>query len=577
MKKGSRILIHAMKKYRWQLLILFLTGLVVGLLLIMEKRGGLGEVTTPQPAQGGVYTEALVGSLQRLNPLLDDRNSADRDINSLIFSGLVKFDSRGIAQLDLAESIGVSQDGLLYNITLKPELSWHDGEELTTRDILFTIEQIRNAQGFIKNDVRNLWKSVEVYIFDDLNMQLKLPEPYAPFMDYLTFGVLPQHLFDGMTIDEIAASPLNLQPIGSGPYQIKELIIEESRVTGIKLQAFPKYAGDQPYLQELVFMYYPDAQSAYAALQEGLVQGISEIPAGMVESALLNEDLNIYTGRLPRVSLVLLNLDEIGVPYFQEAEVRRALLMGIDRNRMISRLFNGQAIVANSVILPGTWAYNDQIAPVVYDPQAATDLLKNAGYVISGEGTTIRAKEDVELSFVLSYPDDDLHFSIATMIQEDWAEIGVAVELEAVPPDVFVEEKLEPRAYEAALIDLNLSQTPDPDPYPFWDLGQAESGQNYSQWNNRLASDSIEQARVTTDIAERKRLYYNFQAIFAEELPALPLYYPVYNYGVSTQIQGVAMGPLFDTSDRLATITKWFLTTTRTSQSAEIDQTPTGE
>jgi peptide/nickel transport system substrate-binding protein len=566
-----------MKKYRWQLLILFLTGLVVGLLLIMEKRGGVGEVTTPQPAQGGVYTEALVGNPQRLNPLLDDRNSADRDINALIFSGLVKFDSRGIAQVDLAESIGVSQDGLLYNITLKPDLTWHDGEVLTTRDILFTIEQIRNAQGFIKNDVRNLWKSVEVYIFDDLNMQLKLPEPYAPFMDYLTFGVLPQHLFDGMTIDEIAASPLNLQPIGSGPYQIEELIIEDSRVTGIKLQAFPKYAGEQPYLQELVFMYYPDAQSAYAAFQEGLVQGISEIPAGMVETALLNENLNVYTGRLPRISLVLLNLDEIGVPYFGEADVRKALLMGIDRNRIISRLFNGQAIVANSVILPGTWAYNDQIAPVVYDPQTAIDLLKNAGYVIGGDGITVRAKDDIELSFVLSYPDDDLHLSIATMIQEDWAEIGVAVELEAVPPDVFVAEKLELRAYEAALIDLNLSQTPDPDPYPFWDLGQAESGQNYAQWNNRLASDSIEQARVTVDLVERTRLYYNFQAIFAEELPALPLYYPVYNYGVSAQIQGVAMGPLFDTSDRLATITKWYLTTTRTSQSVEAVKTPTGE
>jgi len=566
-----------MKKYRWQILILLLTGLVVGLLLIMEKRGGLGEVSTLQPTQGGVYTEALVGNLQRLNPLLDDRNSVDRDINSLIFSGLVRFDSRGIAQPELVESIGVSQDGVLYNITLKPDLFWHDGEALTTRDILFTIELIRNGKGFIKNDIRQLWNSVEVYIFDDYNMQLKLPEAYSPFMDYLSFGVLPQHLFDGMTIDEVAESPLNLQPIGSGPYQFKELIIEESQIVGIALQAFPKYSGDQPYLQELIFRYYPDANSAYLALQEGLVQGISEIPAEMVQEALLNEDLNVYTGRLPRLSLILLNLNEIGVPYFQEAEVRRALLMGIDRNRITSLLFNGQAIVANSVILPGTWAYNDQVPLVMYDPQGAADLLKNTGYVISGETSTVRIKDDVELSFVFSFPDDDLHLSIAQMIQEDWAEIGVKVELEAVPPDVFVEQKLEPRAYQAALIDLNLSQTPDPDPYPFWDLGQAESGQNYSQWNNRLASDSIEQARVTTDLSERIRLYHNFQAIFAEELPALPLYYPVYNYGVSTQIQGVAMGPLFDTSDRLTTITKWFLSTTRSPQAAETEQNPSGE
>jgi len=115
-----------MKKYRWQLLILFLTGLVVGLLLILERRGGLGENSTPQPAQGGVYTEALIGNLQRLNPLLDDANSVDRDVDSLLYSGLVRFDSRGIASPDLAQTIGVSQDGILYNIQLKPDLVWHD-------------------------------------------------------------------------------------------------------------------------------------------------------------------------------------------------------------------------------------------------------------------------------------------------------------------------------------------------------------------------------------------------------------------------------------------------------------------
>ena len=566
-----------MKKYRWQLLILFLTGLVVGTLLILEKRGGLGEVSTPQPAQGGVYTEALIGNLQRLNPMLDDANSVDRDVDSLIFSGLVKFDSRGIAQPDLAEQIGVSQDGILYNITLKPDLEWHDGEVLSTRDILFTIELIRNGKGFVSKDIRQLWNSVEVYIFDDLHMQLKLPEAYAPFMDYLAFGVLPQHLFDGMTIDQIAESPLNLQPIGSGPYQFGELTIENSQITGIKLNAFAKYAGDQPYLQELVLKYYPDAQSAYRAYQEGLVQGISEVPTELLSEALLDKNLNIYTGRLPRISLVLLNLDDVGVPFFQEAEVRCALLMGINRRNIITTLLKGQAIEANSVILPGTWAYNDKVPAVTYDPVQASDLLKNAGYVISGETDTVRKKEDVELSLVFSYPDDDLHQGIAQMIASDWEAIGVRVELEAVPPDVFVADKLDTRAYQAALVDLNFSQTPDPDPYPFWDLGQAESGQNYSQWNNRLASDSIEQARVTTDLAERTRLYHNFQAVFAEELPALPLFYPVYNYGVSNQIQGVTMGPLFDSSDRLATITKWFLTISHSQQTSAPETTSTGE
>lgn len=565
-----------MKKYRWQLLILFLTGLVVGTLLLLERRGGLGEVSTSQPVQGGVYTEALIGNIQRLNPLLDAANSVDRDVNKLIFSGLVKFDSRGIPKPDLAEAIGVSQDGLLYNITLKPDLVWHDGEDLTTKDILFTIELIRNGGEFIPADVRALWDSVEVYLFDDQNMQLKLPEAYAPFMDYLSFGVLPQHQFEGMDINEIAESTLNLQPVGSGPYQFNELLMEGSTISGIRLLANEDYAGEVPFIQEIVFRFYPDASSAYQAYVQGLVQGISEIPADLLPQVLTNNEINIYTGRLPRISLVLLNLNDTGVPFFQEVEVRKALLLGMNRHAIISEMLNGQAIVANGVILPGTWAYNDNILEVGYDPQLASDTLKNAGYVVAGEENLVRAKEEVALSFVLSYPDDDLHHGIAQMVAENWKAIGVDVTLEAVPPDVFLSEKLEPRAYQAALVDLNLSRTPDPDPYPFWDLGQAESGQNYSQWNNRLASDSIEQARVTSDLGERSRLYHNFQAIFAEELPALPLYYPVYNCAVSKQILGVTMGPLFDTSDRLTTVNTWYLTTSRNQKTTETAGTDTG-
>ncbi len=540
-----------MKKYRWQLLVLFLTGLVVGTLLLLEKRGGLGEVNTPQPAQGGVYTEALIGYPQRMNPLLDSTNSVDRDVDKLIFSGLVKFDSRGIPAPDLAETIGISQDGILYNISLKPGLVWHDGEKLTTKDVLFTIELLRTGGVYIPEDIRKLWDSIEVYLFDDQHMQLKLPEAYAPFMDYLTFGVLPQHLFAGMDINEIAASAINLQPVGSGPYRFGELLMEGSTVSGIRLLANEDYAGGRPYLQEIVFRYYPDASSAYQAYVQGAVQGISEVPTDLLPQALANEDLRIYTGRLPRISLVLLNLNDPGVPFFKEIEVRKALMLGLNRQAIISQMFNGQAIVANSVILPGTWAYNESIAEIGYDPQLAAETLKNAGYVIAGENNTTRAKEEVPLSFVLSYPDDDLHLGIAQLIANNWQALGVNVTLEGVPPDVFVAEKLEPRSYQAALVDLNLSRTPDPDPYPFWDLGQAENGQNYSQWNNRLASDTIEQARVTTDLGERTRLYHNFQAIFAEELPALPLYYPVYNYAVSEQILSVTMGPLFDTSDRL--------------------------
>jgi peptide/nickel transport system substrate-binding protein len=220
------------------------------------------------------------------------------------------------------------------------------------------------------------------------------------------------------------------------------------------------------------------------------------------------------------------------------------------------------------VIFPGTWAYLDSLPTVNYDPEQAQTLLKENGYVVTGDTNPVRKKDDTALSFVLSYPDDDLHKQVATMIQQDWKAINVDVTLEAVPADKFVSDKLDSRGYQAALVDLNLANSPDPDPYPFWDQGQISGGQNYSQWSDRTVSDTLEQARVTTDFNERVRLYHNFQYLFADQNPALPLFYPVYNYAVDSLVQGVTVGPLFSTSDRFATVTSLYLVSKRSTDTS---------
>ena len=170
------------------------------------------------------------------------------------------------------------------------------------------------------------------------------------------------------------------------------------------------------------------------------------------------------------------------------------------------------------------------------------------------------------MAFTLLYPLDDEHKALAEAIQADWAKIGVQVTLEAVTYDTLVTENLDTHLYQAALVDLNLARSPDPDPYPFWHQAQASGGQNYAQWDDRQASEYLEAARVTTDLAERTRLYNNFQVRFAQELPALPLFYPVSTYAVSAEVQGVRVGPLFDTADRFNTLTSWFLVTRRADE-----------
>jgi peptide/nickel transport system substrate-binding protein len=404
-----------------------------------------------------------------LNPLLDDNNQPDKDVDRLIFSGLIKFDSRGMPEPDLAESIRSSQDGVIYNVTLKEDLLWHDGESITTSDIAFTVDLLKEGEGFIAEDLVAFWNEIKLVIIDDLNMQFVLPEAFAPFQDYLAFGILPEHLLGGLSIAQIAESDFNLQPVGSGPFEFSELVVEDDFITGLKLIAFEEYYGEGPFLNEINFRYYSDTTSAFQAYLDQYVQGISQISDSQLPMVLSDENLSLYTGRLPEMSMVLFNLNDNGVSFFQDKNIRRALLLGLNRQRLVNEIFNGQAIIANGVIFPDNWAYLETLTPVDFNPEQSAMLLKEAGYVISGEENPIREKDGTRLQFVLSYPDDELHRQIAEFIQESWKELSVDIILEGVPADIFISDKLEPRAFQAALVDISLSSTPDPDPYPFWD------------------------------------------------------------------------------------------------------------
>ncbi|GAB4581139.1 MAG: peptide ABC transporter substrate-binding protein [Anaerolineales bacterium] len=549
-----------MKKLRWQLLIVILALAAIALILLGQQPSVLppNVQTTPQPVAGGIYTEGLIGTPSRLNPLLDFYNQPDRDVDSLLYSSLIRFDERGIPNPDLAESWGISQDGTTYNFSIRQTARWHDGEPVTSQDVLFTIELLRDAAMPVPEDLRALWNEIEVEAINEFLIQFRLPEPLAPFLDYLTFGVLPEHLLGNLTTSDIVNDPFNLQPVGSGPYQFSQFLVENDQIIGVELIAFEQHHFPRAFIDKLVFRYYPDSATALEAFMAGEIDGISQITPDVLPAALAEPGLSLYTSRLPQLALILLNLDSPQHPFFQEVSIRQALMHALNRQRMINNLLDGQAILANGPIFPGTWAYLDADELPAYNVDNSIELLRVAGYTIPAEGGDVRAKEGVFLRFTLLHPDDVTHTQIAEMIQESWAQIGVDVDLEALPYPELV-EALTARDYDAALVDLNLTRSPDPDPYPFWHQAQITGGQNYAQWNDRVASEYLEQARVTLDLNERARLYRNFQVRFARELPALPLYYPVYTYGISSDVQGVSVGPLFDPSDRLSYLPQWFL------------------
>ncbi|HUF00338.1 MAG TPA: peptide ABC transporter substrate-binding protein [Anaerolineales bacterium] len=563
-----------MKQLRWQILIVLVTLGIVAVLLFSQQSPVANGPIVPLPEQGGVYTEGMVGSLGRLNPLLDWNNPADRSVNRLLFSGLVRFDERGLPQADLAEAWGVAQDGTVYNFSIRQNAVWHDGTPVTSDDVIFTIEMMKSAGSLYPPDIKDLWGKIELTRLNDKNLKFTLPEPFVPFMDYLAFGVLPKHLLESVPPDQLQTADFNIAPVGSGPYEFDHLIVDNGQIMGVVLTLSDTYYGTDSFIEQVVFRYYQSSSDALDAYQQGDVLSVSQITSDVLISALEEPNLSVYTSRMPQISFVLFNLNNAEVPFLQDPKLRRALMLSINRPYLINRFLQGQAVIADGPILPGSWAYHDGIEHFEYNPHEAINLLKAEGYVIPAEGGDVRGKEGTLLSFSLLHPDDSVHTQIAETIRDQWAEIGVRVELQAVPYDKLAADFLASRTYHAALVDLNLARTPDPDPYPFWHQAEATGGQNYSQWDNRPASEYLEQARVTADPTLRTRLYRNFQVVFSKELPALPLFAPVYSYGVDSQVQGVQVGPLYEPSDRLATFTNWYLLTRRALEQTEAP-TPT--
>lgn len=567
-----------MRKLIWQIVIVVVALAAIAFLLLRQQPALLPVTPEVKPSTGGVYSEALIGSFNRLNPVLDYANPVDQDIGRLIFSSLLRFDDRGLPVNDLVESMGISQSGQNYNISLRQDAFWHDGRPLTSSDVVFTIDLLLSEDLPIPEDIRDLWQDIEVEALDEHTLQFRLPEPFSPFLDYLTFGILPEHLLGELSPADIIDSDFNLQPTGSGPYTFDRFEVNGDQISGVVLTAFEDYYHGPPFIEQFIFNYYPDSQAAIGAYQAGEVLGISRITNDILQSALAEPNLNFHSGQVPLLSIIFLNLDDPQVPFFQDLEIRRALMMGIDRQRIITQLNDGQATLAHGPIFPGSWAYYDGVEKIEYDPEGAINILRAAGYSIPASGTPVRTNEEGQsLSFDLVYPQDEKNEQLAAVIAADWEALGVQANLKPVDADLLLEDHLDPREYQAALVEINLTRSPDPDPYPFWDQAQITGGQNYSQWNDRQASEYLEQARVELDRSERIRLYNNFQVRFSNELPALPLFYQIYNYGIDQRVNGVTIGSLYQPSDRFAEVIKWFLLAERSLEPAPtgIDTTPT--
>ncbi len=537
---------------RWQVVLTF-AGLFVLITLLGYSTYSVTTVLVPE--RGGIFREGVAGNPQYLNPFFCDSSPVDQDLCALLYRGLTRIDKQGRVVADLADTWTVT-DNRIYTFRLKPEQFWHDGQPVTADDVLFTIGILQDPNALNLLGLTQYWRQVTVEKVDEMTVRFTLTQPKASFLDLTAIGLLPKHLLQNIPAAELTAKAINRIPVGTGPLLVKEMAADH-----IRLEPSPFAAGNSPYLSALDFRFYPDHPSLLTAFNNGEIDGISSVLPGDLAVAQQRDDLQLLSTEQSGYLIIFLNLDNPNDPFFQEKNVRQALYYGLDRQGLADSVLGGQGIVAHSILLPESWAYNPDVPRYEYAPAKATALLDAAGWVDS-DNNGIRDKNGKQFEFLLHTSENGTNVALIQRIAADWEKIGV----HALPtPATFVGlvgDLLTPRRFDAAMVAF---ATPgDPDPTALWHSSQSEGGgENYAVWKNLEADDLMQKALATTNEEERRKFYWRFQDLFAEEAPSLLLYYPVYTYGVNKRIHNVQIGSLNQPSERFANFADWYLVTRR--------------
>ncbi|HEX9016803.1 MAG TPA: ABC transporter substrate-binding protein [Chloroflexota bacterium] len=529
--------------------LLILGALLAMLLAAVASRFHQEPAMVAVPDTGGTYVEAAVGNPSYLNPVLLQFNQLDRDISSLIFSGLTRFDDAGQIVPDLAEGWEIGDGGRSYTFRLRKNVKWHDRTPFTADDVSFTVKAVQ-ADGFPGSaEVAELWRGVDVQQPDDFTVKFTLKDPFAPFLEYTTMGIIPRHLFTDAVGKAMGSSPYNLQPVGTGPFRLSRISSD-----GVTLEPAPDYYGPVPHLSQLRFKFYPDYSTALAGLQNGEVDGLPYVDPQDVAKLAANEKLRIYsTPDYLKYSILFLNND---APIFKDKLVRQAVSYGIDKEKIIQSVMAGQGDAGKGPMPPASWAYDSRYPGYQFDPRKAEALLDSAGWIDSN-GDGIREKDGAQLSFVILTNDNRKRIKVGELVAEDLRRIGFKVEVQAAGWTDLLRDFLTPRSFSAVLAEQWLLSA-DPDLYTLWHSGQIADGFNFAGLNNPQMDRLLDEARATVDRSKRQQLYSQFQSKWVEEAPSVVLYYPKFNWVVSKAIKDVKLTYMVDGSSRFRDAADWY-------------------
>ena len=476
-------------------------------------------------------TSASSADAKRLLPLFAS-DSASADISGRIFNGLTKYDKNLNIVGDLAEIWSISKDGKELLFYLKKGIKWHDGNEFTADDVIFTYKTVTDP----KNPTPysgNYGPVKEVKAIDRYTIRVIYERPFAPALESWGMGILPKHLLEGK---ELFNSPLNRNPVGTGPYKFKEWLTGQR----IILEKNEDYFEGIPFFEKIISRIIPDPSTMFLELRFGGIDFMGLTPvqykyySGKVD---FRKYFNVY--RYPSFGYTYIGYN-LKNPLFADKKVRHALAHAINKKEIIEGVLLGYGVSSTGPFPPASWAFNPNVKDFEYDPEKAKKILHKLGWIVDTDG--ILTKDGKKFSFTLLVNQgNEARLKAAQIIKEQLKKIGISLNIRVLEWQSFL-ELVTKRQFQAVLLGWSLSR--DPDLYDIFHSSKTRPGEfNFVSYSNKEVDRLIEIAREIPDREKRKKLYWQIHALITEDQPYTFLYVPDVIIAVNKRIKGIEPAP----------------------------------
>lgn len=484
------------------------------------------------PAYGDALVIGTIGEASNLIPILAS-DAASHDIAGLVYNGLLKYDKNLNIVGELAESWDVSQDGLVITFHLRKGVKWHDGEEFTSRDVIYTyrVTVDPDTPTAYAEDFKQVRKAEAL---DQYTVRITYDKPFAPALASWGVAVLPAHLLEGK---DITKSPLSRKPVGTGPYRFKEWLSGQK----IVLEASPDYYEGKPYVGRYVSRLIPDLSTMYLELKAGAVDLMNLTPIQYQRQTETPEFAARYNKyRYPASMYVYLGYN-LHNPKFSDKRVRQAITMAINKEEIIHGVLLGMGQKAHGPYKPGTWAYNPGVRDLGYDPAGARRLLAEAGWKQGPGGVLTKNGKPFQFT-ILTNQGNDLRIKTAQIVQQRLRSVGITVKIRVVEFASLIANFIDKRDFDAIIMGWTISQ--DPDLFDVWHSSKTGPKElNFIGYSNPNVDRLIEEGRRTFDQEKRRSCYWRIQEIMAEDQPYTFLYVPDALPAVSARFRGIEPAP----------------------------------